>query len=225
MSLPDDLSEWRQAFLAWSGIHLEDLVNPGHEDIGEACETRVAKAQERIPARYATALATEPGVRGWIAALLREAIRNRRVVAAVSSGPSLLLLGPTGTGKTFQAYGALRGISACGVTCLWQATSAADLYARMRPRHGVDSEAEFETYAGAALLVLDDLGAAKGSEWVEEVNYRLVNYRYERQLPTLITSNLGSRDLAEALGERVASRLREMTQRVSLKGTDRRRAA
>jgi DNA replication protein DnaC len=44
-------------------------------------------------------------------------------------------------------------------------------------------------------------------------------------LPTLLTSNLRPAELASALGERVASRLAEMTQRVALKGTDRRYAA
>ena len=92
----------------------------------------------------------------------------------------------------------------------------------MRPRHGVDSETEFRAAADAGLLVLDDLGVSKNSEWVEEVNYRLVNHRYENTLPTLFTSNVRPRDLAEALGERVASRLTEMTGRVILKGADRR---
>jgi DNA replication protein DnaC len=92
----------------------------------------------------------------------------------------------------------------------------------MRPRHGIDAEAEFRAVADATLLVLDDLGAAKGSEWVEEINYRLVNHRYEHQLATLFTSNILPRDLAGALGERVSSRLKEMTDRVTLKGTDRR---
>ena len=51
--------------------------------------------------------------------------------------------------------------------------------------------------------MLDDLGAVKTSEWIEEVNFRLVNHRYERMLPTLFTSNLLPKDLATLLGERV----------------------
>ena len=225
MTLPDDLARWRLGFLAETGLAMPDLVNDSFEPVGDAETVQVEAAAKRIPARYASALATEPGIRRWMAAILRQAIADRRVVCSVTTGPSVLLLGPTGTGKTFQAWGAVRGIASCGIRARFQAISAADLYARMRPRHGVDSETEFRTVADAALLMLDDLGAAKDSEWVEEVNYRLVNHRYEHSLPTLFTSNVPPKDLAAALGERVASRLTEMTERVTLKGADRRYAA
>lgn len=222
MTLPDDLLAWREQFLAEFDINLGDLMDPEFEHPGTQAAELEESTAGRIPLRYAGALATDPGVRQWMAAVLRQAITDRRIVASVTTGPSLLLLGPTGTGKTFQAYGALRGIAACGVRARWTAAPAADLYARMRPRHGVDSETEFRAFADARPLILDDLGVAKGSEWVEEVNYRLVNHRYEHALPTIFTSNILPKDLAEMLGGRVASRLHEMTTRVSLKGTDRR---
>lgn len=219
MNLPSDLAAWREEFLAGSGI---DSASLAADDGDYGAAEAFSQAMSRIPARYATALATDEGVRTWVAVLVRHALARRRVVASVDGGPSLLLLGPTGTGKTHEAYGVIRGLAACGIRSRWVAIPAADLYARMRPRHGVDSEAEFAAVGGAGLLVLDDLGAAKSSEWVEEVNYRLVNHRYEHALPTLFTSNIPPRDLAGALGERVASRLTEMTTRVVLKGSDRR---
>lgn len=79
--------------------------------------------------------------------------------------------------------------------------------------------------ARCPLLLLDDLGAAKTSEWTEELTYRLINHRYEHMLPTLITTNLPTAELRTALGDRVASRLAEMTERVILTGPDRRRTA
>lgn len=225
MIIPEQLRTWREEFLAEFSIDQADLVHPDYEDVGTECEKRWEKTHPRIPLHYHGALATDPGVRKWMAGAMRAAIATRRVVVSISTGPSLLLLGPTGTGKTFQAYGAICGFAVCGVMCQWQAISAADLYAQMRPRHHVDSEAEFEKFSRVGLLVLDDLGVAKGSEWVEEINYRLVNHRYEHGMPTLITSNVPPRDLAAVLGERVASRLTEMAQRATLKGADRRRAA
>jgi DNA replication protein DnaC len=89
----------------------------------------------------------------------------------------------------------------------------------------VDLEAVFERHARADLLVLDDLGASKSTEWTEEINYRLVNHRYENELPTLFTSNVPPKELIGVLGMRVASRLVEMTTRVPLDGEDRRRAS
>ncbi|SCF99919.1 DNA replication protein DnaC [Streptomyces sp. DconLS] len=141
----------------------------------------------------------------------------------IAEGPSLLIAGPTGTGKTYQAYGAIRTLLARGVRLRWEATTTADFHARLRPRAGHDAERELQTLARCPLLFLDDLGAAKTSEWTEELTYRLINHRYEQMLPTLITTNLPTEQLRVALGDRVASRLAEMTERVILNGPDRRR--
>ncbi|WP_174545634.1 ATP-binding protein [Nocardiopsis dassonvillei] len=177
-----------------------------------------------IPVHYQHADATDEQVLAWIGRLVEASGVNRVTgVPHLKSGGSLLLIGPTGTGKTFQGYGALRRLSILGIACSPVASSITDIYAKMRPRPGVDSESVFESYANARLLMVDDLGAAKTSEWVEEVNYRLVNHRYENHLPTLFTSNVPPKELGERLGERVASRLIEMTQTVVLKGSDRRR--
>lgn len=180
------------------------------------------KVAATIPARYQDAVVDVPEVADWVRALVAIAVEDRRVVPYVRRGPSLLLVGSTGTGKTHQSYGALRALSVAGVGCSWVVTTAADMYGALRPRPRVDSEQEFERYVHAGLLVLDDLGAAKGSEWNEEINYRLINARYENEQPTLITSNVPPSQLASRLGERVASRLVEMAPRVVLKGADRR---
>lgn len=177
-----------------------------------------------IPVHYQDAIADDPQVLAWIDQLVdATGINQVTGISYIRTGPSLLLLGPTGTGKTHQAFGALRHLSILGVSGSTRAASTADVYAKMRPRPGVDSEEVFSSYADAKLLFLDDLGAAKTSEWVEEVNYRLINHRYENHLATVFTSNVPPKELGERLGERVASRLIEMTQTVVLKGSDRRR--
>lgn len=206
----------------------EDLTEPDGDPITrqEILQQADEYADKHIPARYTNAVADDPAVIDWLHRVLDIAITSSVTNAqcAVKTGPSLLILGPTGVGKTHQAFGAIRLLSQSGVRCAWKAVAAADLYAKLRPRHGVDSETEFRAVADAPLLLVDDLGAAKTSEWVEEVNYRLVNWRYERVLPTLFTSNVRPKELGTSLGERVASRLREMAERVVLQGSDRRRA-
>lgn len=199
-------------------------LNPDRTDphwIEESID-RGRDTHRRIPAHYRDAVADVPEVAGWVRALVETAEAERRTVPRIVTGPSLLLVGPTGTGKTFQAYGAIRALTVSGAACSWQALTAANLYAQLRPRHQVDSEAVFDAIANVGVLVVDDLGAAKGSEWNEEINYRLINHRYEHELPTLITSNVPTKELVSALGERVASRLVEMASRVVLHGTDRR---
>lgn len=190
--------------------------------IQETLEREQRKLVANLPPHYTDAVVTDPGVRAWVKSLL-EMAKAERGRPWVRKGPSLLLVGGTGTGKTYEAYGAVRALAASGAATSWLVTTAADMYAKLRPRPNVDMETQFERFAQVPLLVLDDLGAAKGSEWNEEINYRLINYRYEQHLPTLITSNIPPKQLASALGERVASRLAEMTTLVVLKGADRRR--
>lgn len=168
-------------------------------------------------------MADRPKVTAW-ADQIAHAGRPGPGGPGIAKGPSLLIAGPTGTGKTYQAYGAIRALLARGVRLRWEATTTADLHARLRPRVGRDAERDLRSLARCPLLLLDDLGAAKASEWTEELTYRLINHRYEHMLPTLITTNLPTDQLRSALGDRVASRLAEMTDRVVLDGTDRRRS-
>jgi DNA replication protein DnaC len=73
------------------------------------------------------------------------------------------------------------------------------------------------------LLVLDDLGGGKTTDWTADTLYRLVDTRWAYQRPIIATTNLTAPDLREAVGARVASRLAAGVQ-VALKGDDRRRA-
>lgn len=188
------------------------------EHFRDQADERRAQCREyfdrRVPRRYA---AVEPDERtaAWVAS----------VAADPHTASSLLLLGPTGTGKTYLVFSTLASLADTGVQMPWKAYTAPDLFARMRPRPGRDAEAEFEALADSPLLFLDDLGTAKLSEWTEEITYRLINHRYEHCLPSIFTSNLVPKQLADELGNRVASRLTQMCDRITLKGEDRRKGA
>ncbi|PGH49698.1 ATP-binding protein [Streptomyces sp. Ru87] len=181
-------------------------------------------AQARIPARYRAAVADHPAVAAWAREVAQSGRPGPEGAPGLAEGRSLLIVGTTGTGKTHQAYGAVRSLLIAGVRLRWKAVTAADLYAELRPRPGHDGERELLDLARCPLLIIDDLGASKHSEWTEEITMRLINRRYNAMLPTLITTNLGMADLRAHIGDRVASRLTEMTDRVILDGPDRRRA-
>ena len=72
------------------------------------------------------------------------------------------------------------------------------------------------------LYILDDVGAEKLSEWVQETFYLIINKRYEEMRPTIITSNFNINDLAQRIGDRTVSRIVEMCDIVELKGKDKR---
>ncbi|MGW7711627.1 ATP-binding protein [Streptomyces sp. NPDC054771] len=177
-----------------------------------------------MPPRYQAAVADHPQVLAWAREVAEAAVApSRGARRQVTTGPSLLMAGVVGAGKTHQAYGAVRLLVQSGVGVRWRATTAADLYADLRPRPGTDSERELAAVSRCPLLIIDDLGAAKASEWVEEVTYRLINRRYNYELPTLITTNLAIKELRAYLGDRVTSRLAQMTTRVEFEPVDRRR--
>lgn len=168
------------------------------------------------PAMFRHAYADNPAVLDWV---------ERYLLDPAVAG-SLTLLGTTGTGKTYQAYGALAAIGNSGRPPVgWVAQSAPDLFARLRPSSGLNTEIEYERIAGAELLLLDDLGAAKQTDWTEEITFRLTDRRYANCLPTIITTNLPLPKLRGILGDRVSSRLRQMCAMVTIEGDDRRRPA
>ena len=79
----------------------------------------------------------------------------------------------------------------------------------------------------ADMLVLDDLGAEKTSEWVQETLGLVVNTRYSERRPTIFTTNLvdspeprDPNSMIVQLGARTRSRLFEMCEWVEMDGPD-----
>jgi len=63
------------------------------------------------------------------------------------------------------------------------------LRATFSPDSTVAYDERFETVRTAPLLILDDLGTQSSTPWAKEKLYQLINYRYNAQLPTVITTN------------------------------------
>ncbi|MFH8752981.1 ATP-binding protein [Streptomyces rimosus] len=201
---------------------------PGHPEYHRRIRTEwaLARWETATPPRYRRAVADHPAVIAWA----------DQTAQTPEEATALLLTGTTGTGKTHQAYGALRRIAESGPHQYEViATTAADMYGLLRPNGSPRGpEAELRRLCRVPLLLLDDLGSAKATEWTEEVTYRLINERYNRCLPSIFTSNLPPRvscdeygqptgpDLASVLGERIVSRVAEMTTVVAMTGADRR---
>lgn len=74
------------------------------------------------------------------------------------------------------------------------------------------------------LLIIDDVGAEKFTEWVRERLVSIINTRVSNGLSTIYTSNLSPEELPQELEERVASRILGYSTVVEITGADRRRS-
>lgn len=131
----------------------------------------------------------------------------------------LMLIGPTGVGKTHLAVAILKGLITKGVPSLFcETTSLLKHIQRSYSPLSQLSEMEIlHPVFKAEVLLLDELGALTPSEWVLGTLLDLVNARYNDMKLTIFTSNYGDQavgragqTLADRIGVRVRSRIHEM---------------
>ena len=132
----------------------------------------------------------------------------------------LVLAGPVGTGKTHAAYAFGNEMAKAG---RWVcATTVVDLLVAMRP----DGDTGLVKAAHeCAILILDDLGAGKASEFAVEQMTALLDRRVREQRHTIVTTNVPEADLEAAWGGRFMDRLRFRRTVKVFTGESRRKAA
>jgi len=118
----------------------------------------------------------------------------------------LVLRGGYGCGKTHLAAAIANYQVEQGRTVLFVVVP--DLLDYLRNTYAPNSPAtfdqRFEAVRTAPLLILDDLGAHSSTSWAQEKLYQILNYRYNAQLPTVITTNNHLEDLDPRLRSRMA---------------------
>jgi DNA replication protein DnaC len=186
-------------------------------------------ADSNIPKRYLHC--TLDNFQAYNESLERAVQQARRVADAfpvVSRG--LFLEGQPGVGKTHLAVAVLKqAIEATGARGLFYDTR--DLLRVIRSTYDPAIRTREIEVLGpvvdADLLVLDDLGAEKASEWVDETMNLIVNRRYSGQRLTIFTSNYPDipddtdpNSLVYRIGSRMRSRLHEMCDFVVMDAAD-----
>lgn len=151
---------------------------------------------------------------------------GRRLYQLAKDGRGAYLHGPCGTGKTYAA--------ACAVRLAVEDMTGAKLVSVARLLE--DARRDYDDWGGGTLrraerirlLVLDDLGAERPTEWAIERLCELVDYRTMRGLPTIITSNYSLGEMRNRFGEvqgmRLASRIGGACEIIEMGGPDRRLA-
>ncbi len=135
---------------------------------------------------------------------LQVALRIAQEYAAEPQG-WLVLTGPSGCGKSHLAAAIVNAVLDRNQEALWVFVPdfLDHLRATFSPQSDIAYDELFATVRDAPLLALDDLGAQTASPWAEEKLYQLLAHRYDRQLPTIITTNR----LLETFDGRVRARL------------------
>jgi DNA replication protein DnaC len=149
---------------------------------------------------------------------LQNALSAARQYAASPKG-WLLLTGSYGCGKTHLAAAIANTCVEYGMATLF--LTVPDLLDWLRYSYGssdISYEQRFEEIRNVSLLVLDDLGAQNATPWAVEKLFQIIDYRYIRRLPLVVTSN----QRLEDLDDRIRSRLQdpELSTHVSIVAPD-----
>ena len=143
-----------------------------------------------------------------------------KIVEFEDERPFVTILGKAGSGKTISAVRTTRlmcftyFLEPTFINC---AELMMEIRATFRDKSDRTEENIIQDISRVPLLILDDLAAEKVSDYSVSTLYIILNRRGEQSKPTIITSNLTIKEIAEQMGDRIANRLVRYGKVVTLK--------
>lgn len=126
-----------------------------------------------------------------------------------ASRESILLSGKTGCGKTHLAVALLNNILPVIADLNVRFETAPEILLSIRScfSKNADEKELVGRYTSPEILVVDDLGADKATEWAISTMYLIFDYRIRELKQTIVTTNLNMQEIENQYGARIASRL------------------
>ena len=215
-------------------------VGVGHPDFGKPVRCSCREAEDR--ARHAERAQAASNLKGRLltktfatfdcarSPIVANACQKLRDFAETPDAEKgwVALIGTRGTGKTHLLAAVANLLISRGESALYVVEP--DFLDYLRAGYGFDDAEKVKVSESASrrmedvracpVLLLDDVGAGQRTTWTDEQLYRLLNYRYNEGLATVVASNVS----LDKLEPRIASRLRDtsLSQVVVLAGEDQR---
>jgi DNA replication protein DnaC len=220
------------------------VVRPSGERFAEECDCRQTRKLSyafnkcKIPPKYEDATLESYDVRfaGADQSLQMAQVVAKRFAddypAMMTPGRGLMFSGSSGLGKTHLAVGILKVLvqeKRCeGLFCYYQQLLK-DIQNSWNPQTSSTELQILEPVFNAEVLVLDDLGSVKPTDWVWDMVSMVLNTRYNHKRMTIVTTNFenlpagtggAGMTLGDRIGDRMRSRLLEMCREVKMRGAD-----
>ncbi len=200
-----------------------------------ACRTRNSQEKllkiAKVPLRYENCSLGNYIIKNNASQLRARQMATKLAMYYPAESRGLLFMGGVGVGKTHLAIGTIKMLIEKGVSCMFYEFGS--LLKEIQNSYSSISQTSelsvLEPIFNVEVLVLDELGASKPTDWVRDTMMQIINTRYNDKKLTLFTTNYldgrrgNEETLEERIGVRLRSRLYEMCQTVPIEAEDYRR--
>ena len=198
----------------------EKLETAERDRLYEIARMKAAGIQDRHLREWTFAKAEDtPVIR-----MAQNYVKNWKRVKAENLG--LLFWGDVGTGKSYAAACIANALLEMRIPVLM--TNFSKMLNQMGGLYSEERFSYISSLSGFSLLIIDDLGIERSTDYAKEQVYSIIDERYKSGLPVIVTTNLTIEDLRcpmQLADARIYSRILEMCTPVHVAGSDRRTAA